>query len=249
METKEETDDFQCKFNETFAIREIKYDKPNIQQPKAAEIGVIPTVPFRMYACGASGSGKTNLILNLLTRPEMYGGYFGDNIIVISPTARSLDPSYQVLEIPEHNFFPCSEEVLDRVFEVAKEAKKTKKMKPCLIILDDIISYKKFTNSKALLKLLVMGRHYNLSCMVLSQAYHRIPKSVRLNFSCIMFFKGAMKEVETISEEYCPAGYTKRQFMRLINDITKEKYSFLFVDLNRSIEDGRYRAGLTRKIV
>lgn len=237
-------------FHDNFKIEEVKYQKKHIRQCRAAEAGVLPTHPFRMYLVGASGSGKTNLILNLLTRDAMYKGYFGPKrTIVISPTARNLDASYMALELPEKNYFPCSEEVLDRVFDLAKDAKNKDKSEPCLIILDDIISNKKFCNSKSLKKLMVMGRHYNLSCMVLSQAYHRIPKTLRLNFSCIIYFKGSNKEIDTIVDDFCPAGYTKKQFIKKINQATADKYSFLFIDLNRTIENGRYRKNLTYKII
>lgn len=242
-------EDFQETFNSTFEITEVKYDKTEIEQCPAAKAGVLPTHPFRMYVVGASGSGKTNLILNLLSRVEMYKDYFKENIIVISPTARQLDDSYAVLELPQSNFFPCSVEVLERIFELAKLAKEQKKMKPTLLILDDILSYKKFCNSKELLKLMVMGRHYGLSTMVLSQAYHRIQKSVRLNFSCVIYFKGSNRELEVLADDFTPPGMSKRQFMRLVSEITDPQYSFLFIDLNRSIDNGRYRQNLVRKVV
>lgn len=237
-------------FHDTFKIEEVKYDKPNIKQPKASEAGILPTHPFRMYFVGASGSGKTNLLLNLLTRDEMYKGYFGSKrTVVMSPTARNLDASYQALELPEANYFPCSPDILDRFFEIAKKAKENKQSEPALIILDDIISNKKFCNSKALKKLLVMGRHYNLSCMILSQAYHRIPKTLRLNFSCIIYFKGSNKEQEVLCEDFAPPGYSKKRFIAKIDYATAEPYSFLFIDLNRSIDRGRYRKNLTYKII
>lgn len=242
-------DNFQQTFNSTFEIKEVKYDKPDIKQCPASKAGVLPTHPFRMYVIGASGSGKTNLILNLLSRPEMYKDYFKDQIIVISPTAKQLDPSYAVLDLPDSNFFPCSVDVLERIFELAKLAKANGTMKPTLLILDDILSYKKFCNSKELLKLMVMGRHYGLSTMVLSQAYHRIQKSVRLNFSSIIYFKGSNRELEVLADDFTPPGMSKRQFMRLVSEVTDQEYSFLFIDLNRSIKCGRYRRNLTHKIV
>lgn len=228
-----------------------KIDCKNIrhQQCRASEEKVIPAHPFRMYVVGSSGSGKTNLIINLLTQPNMYGDLFGTNIAVISPTARQLDKTYEMLDIPETQYFPCDEIVLERIFEITKLAKEEKKSKPLLIILDDIISYKKFCNSKALLKLLVMGRHYNISCMILSQAYHRIPKSLRLNFSSIVFFKGSNKEIAILSEDFCPAGFTNRQFSNLVSKITNKRFDFLFIDLNKSIEDGRYKHNLNEIIV
>jgi hypothetical protein len=239
----------ESKFHKTFEITEIKYKKNKIEQPKAAQIGVIPEHPFRMYVVGASQSGKTNLILNLLTRPEFYGGYYGQNILVISPTARNLDKSYQVLGLPPENFYPCSPDVLSRIFELCKQAKLQNRDSPVLIILDDFIANRKFAICKELVELLVQSRHYNVSCMLLSQSYHRVDKTIRLNCSSIVYFKGSNRELEILADDFTPPGMSKRQFMRLISEITNPKYSFLFIDLNRTIQQGRYKQNLTKKIV
>ena len=242
-------EDFQQTFNSTFEIEEVKYAKTKIEQCPAAAAGVLPCHPFRMYIVGASQSGKTNLVLNLLTRIEMYKDFYGQNILVISPTARNLDKSYEVMDLPPENYFPCSVDVLSRIFELAKLAKREGRDKPMLLILDDIISNKQFCRSKQLVELLVQSRHYNISCMILSQSYHRIDKTIRLNCSCIIYFKGSNRELEILADDFCPPGYSKRQFMRLIAQTTDPKYSFLFIDLHRTIENGRYRQNLTKKIV
>lgn len=240
---------FAEQFSNNFAIREIKYNKTKIKQCVAAEAGVLPIHPFRMYIVGASQSGKTNLVLNLLTRPEMYRDFYGQNILVISPTARNLDKSYEVLNLPPENYFPCSIDVLSRIFELSKQAKRENRDKPLLIILDDIIANKTFCRSKELIELLVQSRHYNISCMILSQSYHRIDKTIRLNCSCIIYFKGSNRELEILADDFCPPGYSKRQFMKLIAQTTDPKYSFLFIDLHRTIDQARYRQNLTKKIV
>ena len=231
----------------TFDITKIDVKKEKIPQPQAAKQGILPEHPFRMYVVGASGSGKSNFILNLLTRENMYKDYF-DSIIVISPTAAHLDPNYKVLGLPETNFFAPDEKVLERVMEIqekqVEDGGKTNSSKT-LILLDDIISYKQFCNSSILLKFAVMSRHWNISMVVLSQAYHRIAKSIRLQMSCIIYFKGSNKELEVMTEDFGAPGTTKKQFMQLIQEATNERYSFFFIDLHRPIEKGRYRQNLT----
>jgi hypothetical protein len=232
-------------------IKEIKVNKKKIPQCELAEAGILPTHPFRCYIIGASQSGKTNLMLNLLTRDDFYSGYF-DHIFVLSPTACHLDVSYQKLNLPEENFFMPDVGVLNRIREI-QEAK-VKKVgienapKVC-IVLDDFISFKKFTASKELLKFCVMCRHWSISMFILSQAYHRLPKTLRLNMSCIMFFKGSNKEVETLYFDYCPPGYGKKGFTEKIDEATQIKYSFLFIDLNRTIEQARYRICLDQQLI
>ena len=47
-----------------------------------------------------------------------------------------------------------------------------------------------------------------------------------------MYFKGSIQELETLVDQYCPAGYRKKEFQEIVEDATQEPYSFLFVDLN-----------------
>ena len=132
-----------------FDITKIDVKQEKIKQPVAAQQGVLPEHPFRMYVVGASGSGKSNFILNLLTRKNMYKDYF-DSIIVISPTAAHLDPNYKVLKLPDTNFFMPDEKVLERIMEIQEkqiEEKGKVGASKTLLVLDDIISYKQFCNS------------------------------------------------------------------------------------------------------
>ena len=229
-------------------INEIKTEKSKIVQPQCSKYGMMEH-PFRMYICGSSGSGKTNMMLNLLSKDVFYKDYF-DEIFVISPTASSLDKSYKVLDLPQNRYYQPNTGIVDRIMEINREGIERKGIKntpKVLVILDDIISYKKFVNSNSLIKLFVMGRHYNISLIVLSQAYHRIPKSIRLNCSCFCYFRGSQKEVKVICEDLCPPGVSHKGFTETINKVTKKRYSFLFVDLNRPQED-RYKQNFDMRI-
>lgn len=238
-----------------YDITAIPTDKTDVKQCPGAESGIIPKHPFRGYIIGASGSGKTNLLLNLMTRDEFYKGYF-DSICVISPTANGLDQSYKVLEQANPQrvlyFNEPDVSILKRIEKVQKKEIKKKGLKnaeKCLIIMDDCISYKKFMNSKILLKFAVMSRHFNVSIFLLSQAYHRVPKSIRLNMSCFYFFRGSQKECAVLCEDLCAPSYSNRKFTELINHATKNRYEFLKVDLNTPIEEGRYRKNLEENLI
>ena len=192
-----------------YAIKEIKTDKTSIPQPQAVKDGILPAHPFRMYIVGSSGSGKTNLLLNLFCRPEFFQGYF-ESILVCSPTALHLDDSYKELmkcnpEVSESNFYQPSVELLRTLMQIQERRVKNDGIanapKVC-IVFDDVVSFRKFTGSKLFLKYSVMSRHWGISTIILSQAWHRIPKSVRINQSCVVFFKGSARELETVSEVY-----------------------------------------------
>lgn len=234
----------------SYEITKVNVNEEKIPQCAAAEAGILPTHPFRMYVVGASGSGKSNFILNLLTRDNMYKDYF-DCVLIISPTAVQLDPNYAVLDLPDEHYFQPEEEVLERIMEIQKDEVEDKGKEKCdkiLLVLDDIISYKDFVKSPILLKFAVMSRHWNISMMVLSQAYHRIPKPIRLQMSSVVFFKGSNKELEVLSEDFGAPGMSSWRFMNGITYATMEKYNFFFIDLHTSIEEGRYRKNLTEHL-
>ena len=231
-------------------INKINVNSKKIKQCVLASAGVLPKHPFRCYIVGASGSGKTNLLLNLLTRENFYRNYF-DRVFIVSPTALSLDESYKTLEKntkykqgEDLLFLPCEVDALQAVLDVQTDEKKKAKT---LVVLDDVVSFKKFTNSNELLQFSIMSRHYQISMFILSQAFHLIPKSVRLNMSAVIYFKGSAVETETLVEQYCPAGYRKKEFQKLVEDSTDAPYSFLFIDLNTPLvgKTPRYRHNLT----
>jgi hypothetical protein len=231
-------------------IKEIKIKgEKKVKQCPMAKVKAIPSHPHRSYIVGCSGSGKTNLLLNLLTRDGFYKDWY-DLIIVISPTSLNLDKSYEELEKETKYkngkdllYFEPDVEVLKTILEMQEETEKEKKV---LVILDDFVSYKKFTNSHELLRFAIMSRHYNISMMLLSQCYYLVPKSVRLNMSACYYFRGNMQETETMAEMYCPSGMRKKDFIQLIEKATEEPYSFIHINTHIPLHDKipRYRAGL-----
>jgi hypothetical protein len=205
-----------------------------------------------MYIVGSSGSGKTNFLLNLLSRDCFYKNYF-NSILVVSPTALHLDETYKSLKLPDHNYYEPKTEVLETLMEIMEEriedAGGKHKAPKVLLILDDIVSYKKFCNSAILLKFAVMSRHWNISMVILSQAYHRIPKSVRLQMSSIVYFKGSNRELDVLADDFGAPGYTHKQFKQKISEATNERYSFVFIDTNRPMGEGRYKRNLAQPLL
>lgn len=237
----------------SYEIKPIRVRQNKIAQPKASRIGILPEHPFRMYVVGASGSGKSNLVLNLLSRRDLYCGYF-DNIIVISPTALNVDTSYEVLNLDPENFFQPTIEVLEQLKQLQEkrieEAKGVKNnVKKMLIIFDDIVSHKKFCNSPIFLQYAVMSRHWNISLMILSQAYHRIPKSVRLQMSSLIFFKGSNKELDALTDDFVAPGMSHKTFKNIVSNTTNKRFNFFYVDIHRPIGHGRYRKNLNHEII
>ena len=67
---------------------------------------IIPSIPFRMLVVGRSGSGKSNILSNMVALDEWYGKDFdGDNIYIWSGSKgdKKMDNLIDYKEIPPQN--------------------------------------------------------------------------------------------------------------------------------------------------
>lgn len=226
-----------------YTIEKLETAKHGIPLRPAMKDGTIPRFPFSILISGRSGSGKTNVLLNLLTRKEFYGNYF-HYTVVFSPTAGNGDDMYDILKLPKENIKnDFSENDLNQLIQSRKamiEEKGiewTSKNSRVLIILDDIIADTHFLNSPGALKMFALLRHYLCSVVVLTQSYKKIPRSLRLNVNGTIIFPATQSEVEILLDEITPAGLKKRDFERLITDATEGQYDFLYI--NNHAEPGK----------
>ncbi len=231
-------------------IKPYKVKSNKIKINKAMEENIIPCHPFRLLLTGASASGKSQVVLNLMKKKNFYRGYF-DIVMLISPTCNK-DDTQKLLNINPNN--TCQDLdykaplFLEHIFKtqdsIINENKgDISKAPKVLIILDDIISSKIFLNSPQYKNLLIAGRHSGISSITLSQKYNAIPRINRLNMSNIMVFPSSLSELDIISDEYCPPNTSKRDFMQLMQYATGEKYSFLYINMKSPVET-RYRKKL-----
>jgi len=198
--------------------------------------GILPKFPFSMMISGRSGSGKTNLLMNLLSRKELLKGYF-HYIIVYSPTAGKYDDSYNVLNLPPENFKnDFSEDDLEQLIQSRKKLIESKgiawvvKNSRVLIILDDVIANRDFLNSPQALKMFALLRHYQVAVIVLMQSYNKLPRALRINANAIAIFPSSQSEIEVLLDEITPAGLKKREFEKVIDHCTSGRYDFLYIN-------------------
>ena len=231
-----------------YTINKIETNKSTIPQRKAAGT-ILPKYPFSWMLSGSSGSGKTNLAMNILTRKELYGSYF-HCILVFSPTAGKYDDSYKVLNLPPENFIAKFDNgMLDKIIEArkskidAKGVEWVSKNERMLIILDDVIADRQFLESPDALRLFSLLRHYLVSVMVMIQSYTKLPRALRNNCNAISIFPALRSEIEVIKDEVAPAEYTKREFEKLLKYCMDGQHSFFYINRHAK-PDERLRKNL-----
>jgi len=251
-EVRSKTDEGQSASGFSLKIEKIETAKNKVPQRLLMKKDIIPKHPSSVIFNGSSGSGKSTLLANLLTRKEFFKDYF-DEIHLFSPTGAS-DDIFQELELDDDNIhMDMSIDELEEIMEIQKEEIEAKKgklhlCKKVLIIFEDCQANHKFMNSKPFLRCFIANRHYGISSWLCGQAYNRTPRSCRLQANNLFIFRGSGSEMEILSQEYCPPGMKKKQFLKLIDEATKEPYSFLHIN-QRVPHKERYRRNLDEILI
>ncbi len=110
-----------------------------------------------------------------------------------------------------------------------------------LLIFDDIL----LENNKIIQEFYLQGRHSNVSVILLSQNYFLVDRStIRCNVNLLIIFAQSFKNINHIFADIQPE-IEFEEFKTFCTDAWKEKYGFIVLDLDSTIENGKYRRGFS----
>lgn len=210
----------------------------------------LPKMNSFIAVVGSRGSGKSNFVKNLLMRKDMYKGKFHkDSIFIFSP---SLDLNGDYDEIPsKYKFSTFSNDLLYLIIQKQKEAIEIygkKRVRPILLILDDIIDTGLLDPRGAIELLAVRGRHLMITVIIVSQSYKRISRTMRLQLNALYFFRSNnIGEIDRVVEELVPKKNREKMLLAIKYIFTKP-YSFITVDFDTTDMRRRFREGLSKLI-
>ena len=199
----------------------------------------LPQIPFLCSIVGATGTGKSGAISNMLLNKFMYGGKVNafDRVYIFSPSIYLDRSSKHLLE----NFTCFSEyrdDILDSILKRQEEYDRNEMPNIC-IVLDDSIGTEAMARSSKITFFLSRYRHWNCSVMISVQHFRSIPSLGRANGTDALVFKiPNAKELDKINEEWGAMFMDK--FLSLYEEATAEKYNFLYLKL-RAIPPEAYR--------
>lgn len=223
---------------------------PNYPHPSAKILDTIDfsTLPENFFGIGYGSrrTGKTHALSCLM---EDIADRF-DFAYLFSATANLHTGEAGELDFemirPEAKFGGFDEDALSRIIERQKavkehnnKCKKKKDMKPnrTLIIFDDFVHEKAVRYSKLFTELPVLGRHYGLSVICLSQGYSAVGSSglnpaTRQNSDFVMtFLPRNVMDVERIATWYLAK--PKLESMWFVKSVCQDKHACLGIDLTQ----------------
>ena len=201
---------------ENRSVKDIPYP---LQQPN-----------FLMVIVGPCRSGKGVYLMNILLDKHLgYREYF-DNIIYISPTLPS-DKTGKIL-YKDNDITKITDDLehLNDILRVIVEDQKDSE-ESLLCVIDDCLGLLG-SNSSYFSTLCSKYRHYNMSLIVTTQSFRSIPLICRSNASSYVLFKSHnKKEIEKLEEEL---GGMFPNFLEMYDKATKDKFSFMYLDMEKA---------------
>jgi len=198
-----------------------------------------PQHPFRMLIVGSSGSGKTSALLDIIFKCACFCRIFLIAKDLEEPKYRYLIDYFQKIE-QKVGFV----EILSYTDDLseAPDVDTLDKSIQNLIIFDDMISD---SNLNSLMPLFIRSRKKNTSIIFLSQAYHKLPKTLRIQCNYLVSAKQTLEDRKKIYQEWVD-DTTEQQFMEAFMSITKNPFHFFIIDKKTKNLALKYRDRFSR---
>ena len=204
--------------------------------------------PYRILIIGGSGSGKTNVLLNLIdNQPDI------DKIYLYAKDPYEAKYQY-LIKIREKVGLKCfndpkafkySNDICD-VYKNIDENNVDKDRK-ILIVFDDMISdiIKNKKLNSIVTELFIRGRKINICLVFIIQSYFKVPKDVRLDTTHFFISKFRnRRELQQVAINHS-SDITTKDFENIYRKCMAEPYSFLVNDTTISSDNPlRFRKNL-----
>lgn len=195
-------------------------------------------LPFRVLINASSGQGKTNLILNLLGRPEFYGEDFeGENIYIVSGSLLNdlkIHALVKLKKIPVENLYTkFNEEALRDLYQDLKEdfqerMEDNKPIENVCILLDDIAfsgKMKEKANKGILSELLCNSRKIGINILLTSQRYSQVSTVIRSNLTGVIAYNMSNRELDLFSDDWDFTS-SRKNFIKEFREASRKRFSF-----------------------
>jgi Poxvirus A32 protein len=232
MSKKEDVDETEIKNHYKQIPKKFQEEERHYPNEKKVQI----KLPFRMCLIGASGSGKTNCLIELIEQMNCF-----DKIILMAKNTE--EPLYATL--------------IDNIREVEKKTgaqiltvgnnitelpdlKTIDKKSNTLLIVDDMVNEKDKQLGRVA-EYFTMGRKQYVSPIFISQSYFKVPKIIRENTGYFVFTKiTGNRDLFMILKDF-ELGVTEEQLLSLYNASATGFPNFFMIDRETNDKDLIFR--------
>lgn len=197
-------------------------------------------VPFRMAIVGSSGSGKTNILLN-----------------IISLTSGTFEKAYVLTKNADEPLYNFLKEKLEDKLEIYESYDDLPKINDFneqtgqyLVVFDDVCLDSK-KEQEPISQFFIRGRKIagGISCVYISQSYFHIPKVIRSNLNYLILKKlSSARDLNLIMSEYS-LGVEQKKLSELYKDATRDRLHFLLIDIDEPELNKKFRFNFNQSFV
>ena len=195
------------------------------------------TIPFRGLIISSSGGGKTQMLLNFISKTNDTWG----EIIVLY---RATEPLYSFLDdkLKGKNitFYTKLSDL-----PTPNQLDKKYKDKQVLLVIDDFVNE---ADQSVIQEYAIRGRKCcaGVSMMYLTQSFFKVPKLIRIQMNYLIILKlSSNRDLNLIMSEFS-LGLDKNELLDIYKDATKQKFNFLKIDLDQSDDGKKFSKNFTQ---
>ena len=231
---------------DTFNIKEELNEKIKLSKMNFSCDNIDDTIPlplpqkknFFLGLIGKPGSGKTSLLMNLVTKKNKMLNRKFDKVFLFSPSLAT-DKDGKFSTLPKNQVFDelsveILEDVLGRIKGTGDDV---------LLILDDVVNdITKSTDLQRLLCKVIMNRRHlstdgetgTVGMILTTQVAVKIPAPIRKCITHLVLFNTSNKrELQTIYDEF--VSIPRKKFIKVLQHCWKGKHDFIYINLEAEI--------------
>lgn len=202
-----------------------------------------PIFPKNIFCVvsGSTGSGKTNLVLNLLMREKLLNY---SHVYVYSSTLHQ--PAYVHLKEYFEKLEKIIKQKLNQSIQIAhffdgademKNPSELDKNKNHIMIFDDVM----MEDQTIIKKYFCQGRHNNVNVFYLCQSLHKISKHcIRENANMFILFRQDEKTLKYFHETHISGDMNFAEFKKFCDAAWRKKHGFVVINIWDDAYYGRY---------